>query len=93
MVLLTADNHVNSVAFSFNLRTDIGKSTIISRLAGDWFNDSMKLSDAKDKTAAEKLQGYWILEIGELAGMSKVEENILKNFLSSQNDIYRVSFI
>lgn len=70
----------------------IGKSTIIGRLASEWFNDSLKLSDTKDKTAAEKLQGYWILEIGELAGMSKVEENILKNFLSSQNDVYRASF-
>lgn len=70
----------------------IGKSTIIRRLASEWFNDSLRLSDAKDKTAAEKMQGYWILEIGELAGMSKVEENILKNFLSSQNDIYRASF-
>ena len=70
----------------------IGKSTIIKRLATEWFNDSLRLSDTKDKTAAEKLQGYWILEIGELAGMSKVEENILKNFLSSQNDIYRASF-
>ena len=70
----------------------IGKSTIIRKLGGEWFNDSLRLSDTKDKTAAEKLQGYWILEIGELAGMSKVEENILKNFLSSQNDIYRASF-
>jgi len=70
----------------------IGKSTIIRRLASEWFNDSLKLSDTKDKTAAEKLQGYWILEIGELAGMSKVEESVLKNFLSSQNDIYRASF-
>lgn len=70
----------------------IGKSTIIRKLGGEWFNDSLRLSDTKDKTAAEKLQGYWILEIGELAGMSKIEENILKNFLSSQNDIYRASF-
>lgn len=70
----------------------IGKSTLVQKLAGDWFNDSLKLSDTKDKTAAEKLQGYWILEIGELAGMRKAEENELKNFLSSQNDIYRASF-
>lgn len=70
----------------------IGKSTLVQKLAGEWFNDSLKLSDTKDKTAAEKLQGYWILEIGELAGMRKAEENELKNFLSSQNDIYRASF-
>ena len=49
----------------------IGKSTLISRLAGEWFSDSLNLSDTKDKTAAEKLQGYWILEIGELAGLTK----------------------
>ena len=70
----------------------IGKSTLIQKLAGEWFSDSLKLSDTKDKTAAEKLQGYWILEIGELAGMKKAEENELKNFLSSQNDIYRAAF-
>lgn len=70
----------------------IGKSTLVKKLAGEWFNDSLRLSDTKDKTAAEKLQGYWILEIGELAGMRKTEESTLKNFLSSQNDIYRASF-
>lgn len=48
-----------------------GKSTLIAKLCGEWFNDSLLLSDTKDKTAAEKLQGYWILEIGELAGLKK----------------------
>ncbi len=69
-----------------------GKSTLISKLAGDWFSDSLLLSDAKDKTAAEKLQGYWILEIGELAGMKKTDIEILRGFLSRQNDIYRAAF-
>lgn len=70
----------------------IGKSTLIARLAGEWFSDSLSLSDTKDKTAAEKLQGYWILEIGELAGMRKTEEEILRSFLSCQNDVYRAAF-
>ena len=65
----------------------IGKSTLISRLAGEWFSDSLNLSDTKDKTAAEKLQGYWILEIGELAGLRKAEVETLRSFLSRQNDI------
>ena len=34
-----------------------GKSTLIAKLCGEWFNDSLLLSDTKDKTAAEKLQG------------------------------------
>ena len=49
-----------------------GKSTLIAKLCGkSGSTDSLLLSDTKDKTAAEKLQGYWILEIGELAGLKK----------------------
>lgn len=70
----------------------IGKSTIIAKLGGEWFSDSLHLSDTKDKTAAEKLQGYWIIEIGEMAGLRKAEVDTLKGFLSKQNDIYRASF-
>ena len=70
----------------------IGKSTLIARLAGEWFSDSLSLNDTKDKTAAEKLQGYWILEIGELAGLRKTEVETLRSFLSRQNDIYRACF-
>lgn len=70
----------------------IGKSTLIAKLGGDWFSDSLHLSDTKDKTAAEKLQGYWVLEIGELAGLRKAEVDTLKGFISKQNDIYRASF-
>lgn len=70
----------------------VGKSTLIARLGGEWFSDSLSLSDTKDKTAAEKLQGYWIIEIGELAGLKKAEVETLRSFLSRQNDIYRASF-
>ncbi|MBE0471065.1 MAG: hypothetical protein IBX55_16340 [Methyloprofundus sp.] len=70
----------------------VGKSTLISKLAGEWFSDSLNLGDTKDKTAAEKLQGYWILEIGELAGLRKAEVETLRSFLSRQNDIYRAAF-
>lgn len=69
-----------------------GKSTLIAKLCGEWFNDSLLLSDTKDKTAAEKLQGYWILEIGELAGLKKTDIETLRGFLSRQNDIYRAAF-
>jgi len=73
-------------------RRERGKSTLIAKLGGEWFSDSLSLSDTKDKTAAEKLQGYWILEIGELAGLKKAEVETLRSFLSRQNDIYRASF-
>ena len=70
----------------------IGKSTLILRLGGEWFSDSLSLSDTHDKTAAEKLLGYWILEIGELAGLRKADVETLRSFLSRQNDIYRAAF-
>lgn len=70
----------------------IGKSTMIAKLAGPWYSDSLHLSDTKDKTAAEKLQGYWILEIGELAGLRKAETETLRSFITRQDDIYRAAF-
>ena len=70
----------------------IGKSTVISRLGMQWYSDSLALSDMNDKTAAEKLQGYWILEIGELAGMKKADIDKVKAFISRQDDKYRATF-
>ena len=70
----------------------IGKSTFIAKLGRDWFSDSLNLSDMNDKTAAEKLQGYWIIEIGELAGMKKADLDKVKAFISRQDDKYRASF-
>jgi len=70
----------------------IGKSTLIAKLGGEWYSDSVSLTDMNDKTAAEKLQGYWILEIGELAGMKKADIDKVKAFISRQDDKYRASF-
>lgn len=70
----------------------IGKSTLIAKLGMEWFADSLTLSDMNDKTAAEKLQGYWIHEIGEMAGMRKADLEKVKAFVSRQDDKYRASF-
>lgn len=70
----------------------IGKSTLIAKLGGEWYSDSLSLTDMNDKTAAEKLQGYWLLEIGELAGMRKADIDKVKAFISRQDDKYRASF-
>ena len=70
----------------------IGKSTLIARIGMEWFSDSLTLSDMNDKTAAEKLQGYWIHEIGEMAGMKKADLEKVKAFISRQDDKYRASF-
>ena len=70
----------------------IGKSTLIAKLGKQWFNDALSLNDTKDKTAAEKLQGYWILEIGELAGMKKTDVETLRSFITRQDDVFRAAY-
>ena len=70
----------------------IGKSTFFAKLAGRWFSDSLTLTDMKDKSGPEKLQGYWILELGELAGMRKTDVETVKSFISRVDDKYRASY-
>jgi predicted P-loop ATPase len=60
----------------------LGKSTFFNRLGGKWFSDSLNITDMRDKAAAEKLQGYWILELGELAGIKKTDVETVKSFVS-----------
>jgi len=70
----------------------IGKSTLFSILGKEWYSDSLSITDMKDKTAAEKLQGYWILELGELAGMKKVEVETIKSFVTRTDDKFRHAY-
>lgn len=70
----------------------IGKSTFFAKLGGKWFSDSLTLTDMRDKSGPEKLQGYWILELGELAGMRKADIESVKSFISRTDDKYRASY-
>ena len=45
-----------------------------------------------DKSSAEKIQGFWDVEIGELAGMKKAEIEKVKAFISTTDDKYRPSY-
>ncbi len=69
-----------------------GKSTIFARMANPWFSDSLTITDMKDKTAAEKLQGNLIVELSELAGMRKAEAEPVKGFISRTEDKYRPAY-
>ena len=70
----------------------VGKSSFFARLAGKWFSDSLTITDMRDKTSAEKLQGYWILELGELVGMRKMDAETVKSFITRTDDKYRASY-
>jgi len=70
----------------------IGKSTLFARVGREWYSDSLSIPDMKDKTAPEKLQGNWILELSELAGIKKMDVETMKSFASRVDDKYRPSY-
>ena len=71
----------------------IGKSTLFKDLVGDeYYSESLSLTDMDDKSGAEKLQGFWAVEIPEFAGMKKADIEKVKGFLSTSDDKYRPSY-
>lgn len=68
----------------------IGKSTFLRILGKDWFSDSLTTFEGKE--AAELIQGTWINEIGELSAFTKQETQVIKQFLSKTDDIYRAAY-
>ena len=71
-------------------RQGLGKSTLVAKLAGDWFSESFTIMQGKE--AYEQLQGVWIVEVGELAAMRKTETEIIKQFISKRVDRFRPAY-
>lgn len=67
-----------------------GKSTLLNMLGGKWFSDSLYTVTGKE--AYEQLQGYWIIEMGEMAAARKAELEQIKQFISKKTDIYRAVY-
>lgn len=68
----------------------IGKSTILSKLAGDWFTDNIVDFNSKDTLLL--LQNCIIVEVPELQGFNKADSNRLKQFLGQRTDKYRAPY-
>ena len=68
----------------------VGKSQIVHKLGKEWFSDS--LVTVKGKEAYEQIQGFWIIEIAELAAMKKVEIEAIKHFMSKREDSFRGAY-
>lgn len=68
----------------------LGKSSFIGMLGGRWFSDTM--TTVQGKEAYEQLQGVWIMEVGELAGMRKAEVEAIKLFLTKRTDRFRPAY-
>ena len=71
-------------------RQGLGKSAFIAKLGGAWFSDSFTTLQGKD--AYEQVQGVWIMEVGELAGMRKAEAETIKLYISKQRDRFRPAY-
>ena len=65
----------------------IGKSTVGRVLAGDdWFSDSLYLGQAAKETI-EQSEGFWIMEIAELAGLSKREHEEISGLIEFMENL------
>lgn len=69
----------------------IGKSKLLRMLAKGYFTNSISAPNMSKQTA-ELLQGMWIVELGELDGVRKADQNTLKNFITAVSDRYRSAY-
>lgn len=66
------------------------KSTILAKLGGEWFSDSLRTFG--DKDSMETIQGTWINEIAEMQAMARADINQVKQFLTKTSDYYRAAY-
>lgn len=67
-----------------------GKSTFLKKLGKSWFSDTFLTVHGKD--ALEQIQGCWLIEIAELAGLRKADVEATKQFITKQEDIFRPAY-
>lgn len=67
-----------------------GKSTLIKKLGCGWYSDTFMTVHGKE--ALEQIQGAWIIEMAELAGLKKAEVESVKHFISKQEDTFRAAY-
>jgi len=69
----------------------VRKSSMLALLATDeWYADD--IGDISKKDAADALRGKWLIELGELAGVRKSDQETQKAFISRRVDHYRPAY-
>jgi len=66
------------------------KTTTIELMGGEWFSNSLLTMEGVK--GMESLQGAWLIELGELAGMRKAQVDEVKHFVTKRVDIFRVAY-
>lgn len=72
-------------------KENIGKSSALRVLGAPWFSDSISLLQ-KETDIVAKMLGNWIIELAEMRGIRKQEQEFIKSFLSCQSDEQRLAF-
>lgn len=94
--LLAAVKRVFIPGFKYdNVLTLVGdqgtmKSSFFKKLGREWFSDTFMTVQGKE--ALEQIQGSWIIEVAELAGLRKAEVEAVKHFMSKQQDEFRPAY-
>ncbi len=70
----------------------IRKSTFVRTLGGDWAGDPTISDWGNPQKVMEQIAGFWIIEIGELAGMYRGEVSDLKAGVSKTADTARLAY-
>jgi predicted P-loop ATPase len=69
---------------------DIGKSTALRVLGGDWYSDDVAELGTKDAPIGTR--GKWILEFAELDSIAKASPSKIKAFMSRATDHFRLPY-
>lgn len=70
-----------------------GKSSLVKAIAGEeYFTDAPGLLGMDPKSRGELLAGRWVVELGELSGLSKAETEGVKAAISQTDDHFRAAY-
>ena len=81
---------VHSMMTLVSDRQGTGKSRTCSILGGQWYLDSGTKFD--DKDFLQGLRGKWLIEISELSGLRKADDESIKKVITCASDNYRPSY-
>lgn len=68
----------------------IGKSTLLARLGGDWYTDSLQGYNSKDDV--QLTLGFWLIEDAELSAMKSSRIDTVKKFITKVIDSIRLPY-
>ena len=71
-------------------RQDLGKSTVVEILGGEWASDAPV--DPHSRDTVDAMQGRWIIEIAEMEVLRKTDEDALKAFITRRTDRCRLAY-